>query len=180
VLDVVGSAFQLVVRSDTGRILHARDPHSPLGFLVLGAGAAMATIASFDGVTLTTLEFLSKQGGLTHPALTRVLYDLQNGLIMAGLFGCVTALFLVSVGAAAGRRHCRGALGRLVESRACCSLGARRRINGLRCPRRGRLQVERDAERRPPVGQGDAPTRDGHPHPVHLERVRRRAVDDKV
>jgi hypothetical protein len=68
---------------------------------VLGAGAAMATIASFDGVTLTALEFLSKQGGLTDPALTWVFYDLQNGLIMPGLFGCVTAVFLVSVGAAA-------------------------------------------------------------------------------
>jgi hypothetical protein len=101
VFDVAGSAFSLWYGATLARILHARDPHSPLGFLVLGAGAAMATIASFDGVTLTALEFLSKQGGLTDPALTRAFYDLQNGLIMPGLFGCVTAVFLVSVGAAA-------------------------------------------------------------------------------
>lgn len=68
---------------------------------MLGADAATGTIASFDGVTRTALEFLSKQGGLTDPALTRVFYDLQNDLIMPGLFGCVTAVFLVSVGAAA-------------------------------------------------------------------------------
>ena len=120
VLTVVGSASSVWYGATLARVLHARDPHSPLGFIVLGAGAAMAAIASFDGVTLTALEYLAEQGGLTDPALTRVYFDLQNGLIMPGLFGCVAAVFLASVGAAAVGAAAVGgfdrrAVGRLVE-----------------------------------------------------------------
>jgi hypothetical protein len=100
-LTVVGGALSVWYGATLARVLHGRDPHSPLGFIVLGAGAAMAAIASFDGVTLTALEFLAKQGGLTDPAPTRVFFDRQNGLINPGLFGCVAAVFLASVGEAA-------------------------------------------------------------------------------
>ncbi len=103
-LTVLGSALMLCFAATLGRILHARDQHSPLGMIVLAAGAGMAAIASLDGITLSALVFASKQGGLTDPALTRVFFDLQNGLIMPGAFGCMAAVLLAAVGTAAVRR----------------------------------------------------------------------------
>ena len=60
----------------------------------------MAAIASFDGVTLTALEFLSKQGGLTDPSVSRTFFDLQNGIVMPGMFGFAAAIFLLALGSA--------------------------------------------------------------------------------
>jgi len=103
-LTVLGSALMLWFAATLGRILHARDQHSPLGMIVLAAGAGMAAIASFDGITLSALVFASKQGGLTDPALTHTFFDLQNGLIMPGAFGCIAAVLLAAIGTAAVRR----------------------------------------------------------------------------
>ncbi len=103
-LTVLGSALMLCFAATLGRTLHARDQHSPLGMIVLAAGAGMAAIASLDGITLSALVFVSKQGGLTDPALTRTFFDLQNGLIMPGAFGCMAAVLLAAIGAAAVRR----------------------------------------------------------------------------
>ncbi len=103
-LTVLGSALMLCFAATLGRMLHARDQHSPLGMIVLAAGAGMAAIASFDGITLSALVFVSGRGGLTDPALTRTFFDLQNGLIMPGAFGCIAAVLLAAIGAAAVRR----------------------------------------------------------------------------
>ncbi len=103
-LTVLGSALMLCFAATLGRMLHARDQHSPLGMIVLAAGAGMAAIASFDGITLSALVFVSGQGRLTDPALTRTFFDLQNGLIMPGAFGCIAAVLLAAVGTAAVRR----------------------------------------------------------------------------
>ncbi len=103
-LTVLGSALMLCFAATLGRLLHARDQHSPLGMIVLAAGAGMAAIASLDGITLSALVFASKQGGLTAPALTRTFFDLQNGLIMPGAFGCMAAVLLAAIGTAAVRR----------------------------------------------------------------------------
>jgi hypothetical protein len=104
VLDVAGSALSLWFGATLARLLHVRDRHSPLGLIVLAAGVGMTAIASLDGLTLTALEFVSKQGGLTDPSVIRTFYDLQSGIIMPGAFGCIAAVFLASVGAAMVRR----------------------------------------------------------------------------
>jgi hypothetical protein len=103
-LAVVAGALVLWFVATLARVLHARDEHSPLGLIVLAAGAGMTAIASLDGLTLTALEFVSKQGGLTDPSVIRTFYDLQSGIIMPGAFGCIAAVFLASVGAAMVRR----------------------------------------------------------------------------
>ena len=103
-LTVVAAGLILWFVGTLARLLHARDEHSPLGLIVLGAGVGMAMITSLDSLTLTALEFLSKQGGLTDPAVTRSFYDLENGIIMPGAFGCIAAVFLIAVGVAAVRR----------------------------------------------------------------------------
>ena len=100
VLTVAGSAISLWFAATLAHMIHSHDRRSPLGLLVLVAGAAMTVIASFDGVTLTALEFLSKQGGLNDPSITRTFFDLQNGIIMPGMFGCAAAVFLVALGSA--------------------------------------------------------------------------------
>ncbi len=105
VLTVIGSAFTLWFAGTLARLLHVRDRHSPLGMIVLASGAGLAVISTLDGLTLTALEFLSKQGGLTDPSLTRAFYDLQNGIIMPGAFGCIAAIFLTAVGVALLRRR---------------------------------------------------------------------------
>jgi hypothetical protein len=103
-LTVVAAGLILWFAGTLARLLHARDQHSPLGLIVLGAGVGMAVITSLDSLTLTALEFLSKQGGLTDPAVTRTFYDLQNGIIMPGAFGCIAAVMLAAIGASAVRR----------------------------------------------------------------------------
>jgi hypothetical protein len=100
VLTMAGSAISLWSAATLAHMIHSHDRHSPLGLLVLVAGTAMAVVASLDGVTLTALEFLSKQGGLTDPSITRIFFDLQNGIIMPGMFGCAAAVFLVALGSA--------------------------------------------------------------------------------
>lgn len=102
-LTVLGAALTVWFAATLGRTLHARDQHTPLGMIVLAAGAGAAAIASLDGITLTALEFVSRQGGLTDPSLTRALFDLQNGLIMPGAFGCIAAVLLAAIGVAAVR-----------------------------------------------------------------------------
>ena len=99
-LTVTGGAISLWFAATLARLIHTRDQHSPLGMIVLVAGAAMTVIASLDGITLTALEFLSKQGGLTDRSITRVFYDLENGIIMPGMFGCAAAIFLTALGIA--------------------------------------------------------------------------------
>jgi hypothetical protein len=100
VLTVAGSAISLWFAATLAHMIHSRDRRSPLGLLVLVAGAVMAAIASLDGVTLTALEFLSKQGGLTDPSVSRAFFDLQNGIIMPGMFGFAAAIFLLALGSA--------------------------------------------------------------------------------
>ncbi|MGH8917567.1 MAG: hypothetical protein ACRD0H_04380 [Actinomycetes bacterium] len=56
-------------------------------------------------MTLTALVYLNEQGGPSDPALVRVFFDLQNGLIMPGLFGFFVACFLAATGAAMIRGH---------------------------------------------------------------------------
>jgi len=51
VLTVVASALSVWYGATLARVLHARDPHSPLGFIVLGAGA------SIDGPALIEEAF---------------------------------------------------------------------------------------------------------------------------
>jgi len=100
VLDVAGSALALWFAGTLVRLLLIRDRRSPLGLVVLAAGIGMTAVASLDGITLTVLEFLSRQGGLGDPSVTRAFYDLQNGVIMPGAFGCIAAVFLASLGVA--------------------------------------------------------------------------------
>lgn len=69
-----------------------------------GGRAREREFRSLDGLPFTALEFLVKQGGLTDPSLTRIFYDLQNGIIMPGAFGFMAAVFLVAFGSAALRR----------------------------------------------------------------------------
>ena len=103
VLAVVIAALILWSAGTLARLVHARDEQSPLGMIALAAGAGIALILSLDGITLTALEFVSRQGGVVNPSLTRVLFELQNGIIMPGAFGCVAAVWLVAVGVAAVR-----------------------------------------------------------------------------
>jgi hypothetical protein len=100
VLDVAGSALALWFVGTLARLLQTRDQRSPLGLIMLAAGAAMTSLAAFDGLTLTALEFLSKQGGLTDAALVQTFFDFQNGIIMPGAFGLVAAVFFVAAGVA--------------------------------------------------------------------------------
>lgn len=100
VLTVAGSAISLWFAATLAHMIHSRDRRSPLGLLVLVSGAAMALITSLDGVTLTALEFLSKQSGLTDPSVSRIFFDLQNGIIMPGMFGFAAAIFLLALGSA--------------------------------------------------------------------------------
>src|ERR1700730_11311318 len=104
VLAVVAGASVLWFAGTLARLLHQSDEQSPLGLIVLAAGAGMAVILSLDGLPMTALEFLSKQGGLNDPSVTRIFYDLQNGVIMPGAFGCMAAFFLTSLGATMVRR----------------------------------------------------------------------------
>jgi hypothetical protein len=104
VLAVAAGALIFWFAGTLARLLQTHDPRSPLGLIVLAAGAGMAVILSLDGLPFTALEFLVKQGGLTDPSVTRIFYDLQNGIIMPGAFGFMAAVFLVAFGSAALRR----------------------------------------------------------------------------
>jgi hypothetical protein len=104
VLSVAGAGLLLWFVGTLARLLQTRDERSPLGLIVLAAGAGMAVMLSLDGLPLTALEFLVKQGGLTDPSVTRIFYDLENGIIMPGGFGFMAAVFLVSLGSAMIRR----------------------------------------------------------------------------
>jgi hypothetical protein len=97
---VLGGAIGLWFIATVARLLHQADSHSPLGMIALAFGAVATAISAFDGVTLSVLVYLHRQGGPTDPALTRALFDLQNGLIMPGLFGFFVAGFLAAVGVA--------------------------------------------------------------------------------
>ena len=61
-------------------------------------------VAAFDGVTLTALVFLHKQGALADASVVRIFFDLQNGLVMPGLFGFFMAGTLAALGVAMIRR----------------------------------------------------------------------------
>ena len=102
---VLGTAVGAWFIATVARVIHERDHASPLGMIALATGAIATSISAFDGVTLSALVYLQKQGGPTDPALTRVLFDLQNGLIMPGLFGFFMAVFLVAIGVAMIRGH---------------------------------------------------------------------------
>jgi hypothetical protein len=102
---VLGTAIGLWFLATVARIIHERDHDSPLGLIALASGAVATAISAFDGVTLSALVYLHKQGGPTDPALVRAFFDLQNGLIMPGLFGLFIAGFLVAIGVAMIRGH---------------------------------------------------------------------------
>jgi hypothetical protein len=104
VLAVAGLAFVAWFLGTLARLIQTRDPRSPLGLIALVGGTAALAIAAFDGLTLTALEFVTEQGGLTDPALTRAFFDLQNGIVMPGAFGLIIAVFLVAAGLAILRR----------------------------------------------------------------------------
>lgn len=104
-ITVLGTAIGLWFVATAARIIHERDANSPLGMIALASGAVATAISAFDGVTLSALVYLHKQGGPTDPALVRVFFDLQNGLIMPGLFGLFMAGFLVAIGVAMIRGH---------------------------------------------------------------------------
>lgn len=105
---VLGGATGLWFLSTVGRIIHGHDRRSSLGMIVLGSAAVATAISAFDGVTLTALVYLARQGGPSDPALVRTFFDLQNGLIMPGMFG----FFVASTMAAAGVAMIRGHLAR--------------------------------------------------------------------
>ena len=102
---VLGTAIGAWFIATVARVIHERDHNSPLGMIALATGAIATSISAFDGVTLSALVYLHKQGGPTDPAVIRVLFDLQNGLIMPGLFGFFMAGFLVAIGVAMIRGH---------------------------------------------------------------------------
>jgi hypothetical protein len=104
-ITVLGVAIGLWFLGTVARIIHERDANSPLGMIALASGAVATAISAFDGVTLSALVYLHKQGGPTDPALVRAFFDLQNGLIMPGLFGFFIAGFLVAIGVAMIRGH---------------------------------------------------------------------------
>jgi hypothetical protein len=97
---VLGTAIGLWFIATVARLIHQADSQSPLGMIALASGAVATAISAFDGVTLSVLVYLHKQGGPPDPALVRALFDLQNGLIMPGLFGFFVAGFLAAVGVA--------------------------------------------------------------------------------
>jgi hypothetical protein len=104
VLAVAGLAFGAWFLGTLARLIQTRDSRSPLGLIALVGGTAALAVAAFDGLTLTTLEFVSEQGGPADPALTRAFFDLQNGIVMPGAFGLIITVFLVAVGVAILRR----------------------------------------------------------------------------
>lgn len=61
-------------------------------------------ISAFDGLTLTALVLVSKQGVRADSALTRAFFDLQNGVILPGAFGFVMAVLLTAIGVVTLRR----------------------------------------------------------------------------
>jgi hypothetical protein len=99
-LTVIAMALFLWFTATLVQLLHERDPRSPLGFIVLVSGLAMAITSSLDGLPLTALVFLSKQGTPSDPSLVRAFYDLENGIIMPGVFGFLAAIFLAAFGIA--------------------------------------------------------------------------------
>ena len=100
VLVLAAMPFVLWFLGTLAHLIHSRDPHSPLGFIVLAGGSAAVAISAFDGLTLTALVFVTRQGVPGTPALTQAFFDLQNGIIMPGAFGFVVAVFLAALGAA--------------------------------------------------------------------------------
>lgn len=104
VFTVLGAAVGLWFLGTVARIIQARDPNTPLGTIVLAFGVVASAIAAFDGVTLTALVFVHKQGALADPSVVRIFFDLQNGLVMPGLFGFFMAGTLAALGVAMIRR----------------------------------------------------------------------------
>ncbi len=104
-LTVLAIAIGLWFVATVARVIQVRDPDSPLGAVVLSSGVVATAIGAFDGVTLTALVYLHNQGGPADPALVRIFFDLQNGLIMPGLFGFFMAGTLVALGLAMIRGH---------------------------------------------------------------------------
>jgi hypothetical protein len=100
VLAVAGLAVALWFLGTVARLIQTRDGRSPLGLISLAAGAAAVAVAAFDGLTLTVLVFVVKEGGLTDPSLTHAFFDLENGVVMPGAFGFMIAVFLIALGVA--------------------------------------------------------------------------------
>lgn len=102
---VLGTSIGLWFLATLARMIHEHDRKSPLGMIVLASGVVATSMSTFDGVTLSGLVYLHRQGGPSDPALVRIFFDLQNGLIMPGLFGFFMAGFLAAVGLAMVRGH---------------------------------------------------------------------------
>ena len=79
-LAVVAGALVLWFVATLARVLHARDEHSPLGLIVLAAGAGMAVILSLDGLPLTALEGQGNRPGYADTQVTRVPQMSQRSL----------------------------------------------------------------------------------------------------
>jgi hypothetical protein len=86
--------------SSTAVIVHFLTSHRSAVLIQTVLTVAGSAISLWFAATLTALEFLSKQGGLTDPSVSRAFFDLQNGIIMPGMFGFAAAIFLLALGSA--------------------------------------------------------------------------------
>ncbi len=103
VVTVVGSALGLWFLATVATLIRASDPRSPLAAVALCSGVVATSLSAWDGVTMSALVFLHRQGAPNDPTLVRAFFDLQNGLLMPGLFGGFIATFLIAVGVAITR-----------------------------------------------------------------------------